>query len=84
MINGIVLNHHSLPFGCSHDADAGILSFLNILKVCRSVGLKILLVDEGQDKSLRRVELANGYFLQNWLDVSKTNPELMEWCRFVR
>jgi len=84
MINGIVLNHHSLPFSCSHDADAGMLAFLNILKVCRESGLKILLVDEGQDQSLRRIELARGYFLQDWLNKSNTDPELKDWCRFVK
>lgn len=84
MSNGIVLNHHSLPFTCQEDADNGLLAFFNVLKVCRTAGLKILLVDEVQDKSLRRIELANGYFVQNWLDSADTNPELTDWCRFLK
>lgn len=83
MSNGIVFNHHSLPFACKEDADKGLLEFFHVLKVCRTAGLKILLVDENQDKSLRRIELATGYFLQNWLDASKSVPELKDWCRFI-
>lgn len=83
MINGIILNHHSLPFSSKEDAENGLLDFLNILKICRTAGLKILLVDEDQDKSLRRIELANGYFLQDWLDTSKGEPKLKDWYRFI-
>ena len=83
MSNGIVLNHHSLPFACKADADDGLLAFFKVLKMCRSAGLKIVLVDENQDKSLRRIELANGYFLQDWLDASRSVPELKDWCRFI-
>ena len=84
MSNGIVLNHLSLPFNCKKDADNGLLAFFNVLKVCRSVGLKILLVDEIQDKSLMRVELSDGYFVQNWLVSADKNPKLKDWCRFLK
>lgn len=40
MSNGIVLNHHSLPFASKEDADNGLLAFFNVLKVCRTAGLK--------------------------------------------
>ncbi len=52
MSHGIVLNHHSLPFANIEDANKGLLLFLKILKTCRAAGLKILLLDEDQDKSL--------------------------------
>ncbi|ARR51927.1 hypothetical protein ETN89_19855 (plasmid) [Photobacterium damselae subsp. damselae] len=84
MINGIVLNHHSLPFSSKEDADLGLLAFFNVLKVCRTAGLKILLVDEDQDKSLMGLELANGYFVRNWFASAKKVAELMDWCRFLR
>lgn len=84
MSNGIVLNHHSLPFSCKKDADNGILAFFNILKVCRMAGLKILLVDEDQDKSLMGLELANGYFVRNWYASASKVAELTDWCRFLR
>ena len=84
MSNGIVLNHHSLPFACKEDADNGILAFFNVLKFCRTADLKILLVDEDQDKSLMGLELANGYFVRNWFTSASKVPELADWCRFLK
>src|SRR5690606_30283969 len=84
MSNGIVLNHHSLPFSCKEDADDGLLAFFNVLKVCRTAGLKLLLVDEAQDKSLMGLELSNGYFVRNWYAASSKVVELTEWCRFLK
>lgn len=84
MSNGIVLNHHSLPFACKEDADNGLLAFFNVLKVCRTAGLKILLVDEDQDKSLMGLELANGYFVRNWFASASKVAELTDWCRFLK
>lgn len=84
MSNGIVLNHHSLPFASKEDADKGLLAFFTVLKVCRTAGLKILLVDEDQDKSLMGLELANGYFVRNWFASASKVAELTDWCRFLK
>lgn len=84
MSNGIVLNHHSLPFASKEDADNGLLAFFTVLKVCRTAGLKILLVDEGQDKSLMGLELANGYYVRNWFASASKVAELADWCRFLK
>lgn len=84
MSNGIVLNHHSLPFACKEDADKGLLDFFNVLKVCRMAGLRILLLDEDQDKSLMGLELVNGYFVRNWFASASKVTELIDWCRFLR
>ncbi|MFL1916574.1 hypothetical protein ACJW8B_14420 [Plesiomonas shigelloides] len=84
MSNGIVLNHHSLPFASKQDADNGLLAFFRVLKVCRTAGLKILLVDEDQDKSLMGLELANGYYVRNWFASASKVAELADWCRFLK
>ena len=84
MSNGIVLNHHSLPFASKEDADKGLLAFFTVLKVCRTAGLKILLVDEDQDKSLMGLELADGYFVRNWFASASKIEELTDWCRFLK
>lgn len=84
MSNGIVLNHHSLPFACKEDANNGLLAFLKVLKVCRTSGLKILLVDEDQDKSLMGLELVDGYFVRNWFASASKIEELTDWCRFLK
>lgn len=84
MINGVVLNHHSLPFACIEDANNELLTFFNILKVCRAAGLKLLLVDGDQDKTLMGLELANGYFVRNWHASASKTAELADWCRFLK
>lgn len=84
MSNGIVLNHHSLPFVSQVDANSGLLVFLKVLKNCRSAGLKILLVDDGLDKSLMRLELATGYFVSNWFAVAKNDALLADWRRLLQ
>lgn len=84
MSNGIVLNHHSLPFASKANADIGLLDFFTVLRVCRTAGLKILLVDEDQDKSLMGLELANGYFVRNWLASASKVAELADWCRLLK
>jgi hypothetical protein len=84
MSNGIVLNHHSLPFASKKDADNGLLVFFNVLKVCKTAGLKILLVDEDQDKSLMGLELTRGYYVCNWYASASKIGELVDWCRFLK
>lgn len=84
MSYGIILNHHSLPFTSKEDADRGLLIFFKVLKVCRKAGLKILLVDEDQDKSLMGLELAHGYFIRNWYASAKKSAELIDLSRFLR
>ncbi len=84
MINGIVLNHHSLPFCSIKEAKNGLLVFLKIIQTCRKAGLKILLVDEDQDKSLMHLELAEGYFVRNWYESAKKQSKLKDWSTFLR
>lgn len=84
MSDGIVLNHHSLPFTCKEDADNGLINFFSVLKVCRNAGLKVLLIDENHDKSLMGLELAKGYFVRNWFSSAKQIAELTDHCRFLK
>ncbi|MBW5414782.1 hypothetical protein [Pseudomonas sp. MAG002Y] len=84
MNNGIVLNHHSLPFTCKEEADDGLLFFFNALKICRNAGLKILLVDEDQDRSLMGLELSSGYFVRDWYSSAQKVAELADWLRFLK
>lgn len=84
MSNSIVLNHHSLPFKSKDKAFDDFLVFLSVLQSCRTYGLKILRVDEDQDKSLMRLELANGYFVSDWFATANCKPELKDWCRIIK
>ena len=84
MSNGIVLNHYSLPFNTKDEASEGLLIFFKVLKDCKKYGLKILLVDEDQDKSLMGLELFQGYFVRDWFNSSRNKPELLDWRRFLK
>lgn len=84
MSYGIVLNHHSLPFLSNEDAGVGLLAFFNVVKFCRMAGLRVLLVDETQDKSLMGLELSTGYFLRDWYAIAIGNDKLKDWCRFLK
>lgn len=84
MSNGIVLNHHSLPFKNKDDSNNGLLDFFYIIKACRNSGLKLILVDEDQDKSLMGLELADNYFIRDWYASAKKEAKLADWCRFLR
>lgn len=84
MSHGIVLNHHSLPFDCPQNADKGVLVFLKLLKFCKTAGLKILRVDEDQDRTLMRLELTKGYFVSHWFESAKNDPLLKDWCRLLK
>lgn len=84
MSNGIVLNHHSLPFINQEEADKELLVFFKVLKFCRAAGLKVLLIDEDQDKSLMSLELADDYFIRTWYVAANKNPELADWRLFLQ
>ncbi len=84
MIGEIVLNPHSLPFANKEDANEGLSVFLNVLKACRYYGLKILLIDEYQDKSLMGLELSSGYFVRDWYASSNNSIELVDHRRLLK
>ncbi|MCY4100374.1 MAG: hypothetical protein OXF46_05575, partial [Rhodobacteraceae bacterium] len=84
MNNEIVLNHHSLPFNNKDEANKGLLTFFKVLQACKKAGLRILLVDEDQDKSLMGLQLAQGYFVRDWFRLAKSKVELHEWCLFLK
>lgn len=84
MSNGIVLNHLSLLFDNKVEANKGLLTFFKVLQICKQSGLKFLLIDEDQDKSLMGLKLSQGYFVRDWFNSSKNIPELNEWVRFFK
>jgi len=84
MSSELVFNHHSLPFINRESAQEGILTFLKTLKECRKYGLKILLLDKDQDKSLMRVKLADNYCVSDWFNQVKRDPLKSDWARLLR
>ena len=70
MMGCLVFNHHSLPFEHKDQASVAILDFLKTCIEAQNVGLRTVLVDQTLDESLFRVELAPGYFWQDWYNLS--------------
>lgn len=66
MTSCLVFNHHSLPFATANDADNAIPDFLKVCIKSQNVGLATIIVDETVDRDWFRLELAEGYFWQDW------------------
>lgn len=67
----LVFNHHSLPFDTVEGADQAVPDFLKICIQSKNAGLSPVLVDETVDPSWFRLELAKGYFWQDWYSQHK-------------
>ena len=61
-----VFNHHSLPFDSSSRADEAVPDFLKLCVMAKRLGFDTILLEETQDTSWFRVELAPRYFFQDW------------------
>lgn len=68
MTNCLVFNHHSLPFDHRDAAESAVPNFLKMCIEAKNVGIRIILVDQAIDRSWFRLELATGYFWQDWHD----------------
>jgi hypothetical protein len=62
----LVFNHHSLPFATVNDADNAIPDFFKVCIRSQNVGLATIIVDGIVDRNWFRLELAEGYFWQDW------------------
>lgn len=61
-----VFNHHSLPYDDQSQAERAVPDFLKLCLVAKRLGFDVILLDETQDSSWFRIELAPGYFFQDW------------------
>ena len=78
MNNCLIFNHHSLPFQSPSLAVEAMPEFLKVCLRASRLGLKTLLLDEGQDTNWFRLELSPGYFWQDWHNESAVKSELRE------
>ena len=84
MINGTVLNYHSLPFTSIEDTYKGFLVFLTIIQTCRKAGLKILLIDEELVKSVMHLEMVEGYSVRNCYQSTNKQSKLKDRSTFLQ
>ena len=68
MTDCLVFNHHSLPFDHSDTAERAVPDFLKTCIEAQNAGLRTILVDQAVDRFWYRLELAPGFFWQNWYD----------------
>ena len=80
----LVFNHHSLPLSSPSQAAEVMPEFLKVCLKASRLGLKTLLLDQGQDTSWFRLELSPGYFWQDWHNQHGVNSELREQIRAFR
>jgi hypothetical protein len=79
----LVFNHHCLPCACAEDARRYAPVFLRICLKAQALGLGTILVAEGLDANWYRLELASGYFFQDWSAVSREEDRDC-WRVFLR
>ncbi len=68
MTDCLVFNHHSLPFDHSDIAERAVPDFLKTCIEAKNAGLRTILVDQEVDGFWYRLELAPGFFWQNWYE----------------
>ena len=79
----LVFNHHCLPCISVEDAKRYVPEFLRICLKAQTLGLGTILVEEGLDVKWYRLELAPGYFFQNWSEASR-EQDREYWRTFLR
>jgi len=82
--NCLIFNHHSLPLSSPSQVAQAMPEFLKICLKANRLGLKTILLDQGQDTHWFRLELAPNYFWQNWHDEIAVRGELREQVRAFR
>lgn len=77
----LVFNHHSLPCNNMEEAKSHIPDFIKINVKSHAIGLSIILINENFDKSWYRIELATGYFWQDWFQEFRDRTEYIDLIR---
>jgi len=72
----IVFNHHALPFDHPTAAEKAVPGFLKTCIQASNAGLRTILVDESLDNSWFRIELAAGYFWQDWYEQHQNEADI--------
>jgi hypothetical protein len=80
----LIFNHHALPFDSSEAADAAMPDFLRLGFRAQRAGFGVILVDENLDSTWFRVELARGYFWQDWHNRHSERDEYRDLVRAFR
>lgn len=78
-----IFNHHSLPFDSSSQAVNAIPDFLKMCLMAKRLGFDTILLDETQDTSWFRIELAEGYFFQDWYNSRGKNEDAIRAFRSI-
>lgn len=80
----LIFNHHSLPYESVEPVNEAVNEFLKICLKARRLGYPVILMDENQDANWFRIELAPGYFWQDWYRKTGNRREQKEQVRAFR
>jgi hypothetical protein len=83
-VSELVFNHHSLPYESAELVNNAVKEFLKICLKARRLGFPVILMDENQDINWFRIELAPGYFWQDWYKETGNRGDLIEQVRAFR
>lgn len=85
MMNLLVFNHHSLPYSHREFAEEAVPDFLKTCIKAKNTGLKTILVAETIDNKWFRLELAPGYYWQDWYNkhLKSENRDLIRAFRSI-
>jgi hypothetical protein len=83
-VSKLIFNHHSLPYESVEPINDAVNEFLKICLKARRLGYPIILMDENQDVNWFRIELAPGYFWQDWYNETGNRGQLKEQVRAFR
>ncbi|HAJ79093.1 MAG TPA: hypothetical protein DCO75_04915 [Fibrobacteres bacterium] len=82
----LVFNHHSLPFNSKEKAFSAIPEFLKICLRANNLGLSTILIDDNVDRNWFRLQLAEGYYWQDWYNQNNNdqNKDLIRAFRSIK
>jgi hypothetical protein len=83
-VKGLVFNHHCLPYDSIGPINNAVIEFLKICLKTYQFGFTVILIDENIDANWFRVELAPGYFWQDWYNQANKDSKLVDQIRAFR
>jgi hypothetical protein len=83
-VKGLVFNYHCLPYDSIGPINNAVIEFLKICLKTYQFGFTVILIDENIDANWFRVELAPGYFWQDWYNQANKDSKLVDQIRAFR
>jgi len=83
-VSELIFNHHCLPYEPGASVGDAVVEFLKICLKAQRLGFPVIRMDTGVDETWFRIELAPGYFWQDWYNETGRHGRLKEQVRAFR